>query len=164
MKRKFLVVVVTVLVVLTGIIISQAQPAARTGQLIVTCGENRYELEGELFERCSAGSIKKINLEKTVPQRYDTIATFDVPIHLNKDGSVQFISPLSVTANGSRSGDVLYKVYTYDGTTMLEQSAELELPAEDIDGCIVEVQVRWGNSNNYGGYKYFFAAIYKTDM
>ena len=162
MKREILVIVLTILVVSTGIILSQAMPAARAGQLVVTAGDDRYELEGELFERCSAGKVKKINLEKSVAQRYDTIAAFDVPIHINKDGSVQFTSKFTVSANGPRTGDVLYSVYTYDGKLMIGQSPNLLLPKEDIDGCIVEVQVRWGNANNYSGYKYYFAAIYKA--
>ena len=163
MKRQILVIILTVLVVTAGIIISSGEPAAKQGQLIVTLGDDKYELEGELYERCYGGKAKKNNLEKTVKQRYDSIYTFDVPIHCSKNGEVFFLEKMSVTANGNRTGDVLYTVYSYDGSKMLEQSPKLTLPKDDIDGCIVEVQVKWGNSNNYTGYKYFFAAIYKKD-
>ncbi len=161
MKRRILVIILTVLVVTTGIILSAAEPAAEVGQLIVTSGKNKYELEGELFEQCSGGNVKKINLEKTIRQRYDSIYTFDVPVYAGSYGSVRFLAPMSVTANGSRTGDVLYTVYAYDGSILRDTASDLSLPKKDIDGCIVEVQVRWGNSHNYKGYKYFFAAIYK---
>ena len=163
MKRQFLIIILTVLVVTTGIIISAGEPAATQGQLIVTLGKDKYDLEGERYEQSFGGSIKKFDLEKTVKQRYDSIYTFDVPIHCSKNGDVSFLEKMSVTANGSRTGDVLYTVYSYDGNEILNQSSKLELPKKDIDGCIVEVQVKWGNSNNYTGYKYFFAAIYKRD-
>ena len=163
MKRRFLIIILTVLVVTTGIIISSGEPAASAGQLIVTLGKEKYDLEGERYEQCFGGNVKKINLEKSVKQRYDSIYTFNVPIHCSINGEVSFLEKMSVTANGSRTGDVLYTVYSYDGSIMLKQSPKLTLPKDDIDGCIVEIQVKWGNSNNYTGYKYYFAAIYKKD-
>ena len=161
MKRRILVIILTVLVVSTGIILSAAEPSAEVGQLIVTLGKDKYELEGEMFEHCSGGNVKKINLEKTIRQRYDSIYAFDVPVDADSFGSVKFLSPMSVTANGARNGDVQYTVYSYDGTVLRDKATDLSLPKKDIDGCIVEVEVKWGNAHNYKGYKYFFAAIYK---
>ena len=54
---------------------------------------------------------------------------------------------MSVEVTGDRLGDVLYTVYSYDGKVLAKESKKLELPKEDIDGCLVKIKITWGKKD-----------------
>ena len=71
---------------------------------------------------------------------------------------------MSVEVTGDRLGDVLYTVYSYDGKVLAKESKKLELPKEDIDGCLVKIKITWGEKDtSYLEEDYWFAAMYNTE-
>lgn len=99
----------------------------------------------------------KIDLLSSVP-------SFNVKADVDKDGNVTLKTPMSVEVTGDRLGDVLYTVYSYDGKVLAKESKKLELPKEDIDGCLVKIKITWGKKDtSYLEEDYWFAAMYNTE-
>ena len=45
-----------------------------------------------------------------------------------------------------------------------KESKKLELPKEDIDGCLVKIKITWGKKDtSYLEEDYWFAAMYNTE-
>ena len=82
----------------------------------------------------------------------------------DSNGNVTLKTPMSVEATGDRLGDVLYTVYSYDGKVLVKESKKLELPKEDIDGCLVKIKITWGKKDtSYLEEDYWFAAMYNIE-
>ena len=93
-----------------------------------------------------------------------SVPSFNIKADVDKDGNVTLKTPMSVEVTGDRLGDVLYTVYSYDGKVLAKESKKLELPKEDIDGCLVKIKITWGKKDtSYLEEDYWFAAMYNTE-
>lgn len=70
-----------------------------------------------------------------------------------------------IAFKGNYTGEILYSFYKMDGELIAENLTELEIPtgklSEQLDGCIVQIDVNWGRSKNYVQMRYFVKFIFK---
>lgn len=107
---------------------------------------------------------RSLSAEKSFEDLLSSVPSFNVKADVDKDGNVTLKTPMSVEVTGDRLGDVLYTVYSYDGKVLAKESKKLELPKEDIDGCLVKIKITWGKKDtSYLEEDYWFAAMYNTE-
>ena len=114
------------------------------GSVVLTCDGSKYELPGTEKTRYCNGKIESLSAEKSFEDLLSSVPSFNVKAAVDKDGNVTLKTPMSVEATGDRLGDVLDTVYSYDGKVLAKESKKLELPKEDIDGCLVKIKITWG--------------------
>ena len=128
------------------------------------CDGSKYELPGTEKTRYCNGKSESLSAEESFEDLLSSVPSFNVKADVDKDGNVTLKTPMSVEVTGDRLGDVLYTVYSYDGKVLAKESKKLELPKEDIDGCLVKIKITWGKKDtSYLEEDYWFAAMYNTE-
>ena len=149
MKRKILVGLLTAIIFLACALVINITPKVEKGT-----EKTRY---------CN-GKSESLSAEKSFEDLLSSVPSFNVKADVDKDGNVTLKTPMSVEVTGDRLGDVLYTVYSYDGKVLAKESKKLELPKEDIDGCLVKIKITWGKKDtSYLEEDYWFAAMYNTE-
>ena len=157
MKRKILVGLLTAVIFLACALVINITPKVEKGSVALTCDGSKYELPGN-------GKSESLSAEKSFEDLLSSVPSFNVKADVDKDGNVTLKTPMSVEVTGDRLGDVLYTVYSYDGKVLAKESKKLELPKEDIDGCLVKIKITWGKKDtSYLEEDYWFAAMYNTE-
>ena len=164
MKRKILVGLLAAVIFAAAAFVVNITPGVETGSVVLTCDGNSYELPGEETVRYYGGKTENLSADKSFEERLSSVPSFNVKAAVDKEGSVTLKTPMSVEVKGDILGDVLYTVYSYDGDVLSKASKKLELPKEDIDGCLVKITIKWGEkSKSYLEEDYWFAAMYNTE-
>ena len=153
MKRKILVGLLTAVIFLACALVINITPKVEKGSVVLTCDGSKYELPGTEKTRYCNGKSESLSAEKSFEDLLSSVPSFNIKADVDKDGNVTLKTPMSVEATGDRLGDVLYK-----------ESKKLELPKEDIDGCLVKIKITWGKKDtSYLEEDYWFAAMYNTE-
>lgn len=164
MKRKILVGLLTAVIFLACALVINITPKVEKGSVMLTCDGSKYELPGTEKTRYCNGKSESLSAEKSFEDLLSSVPSFNIKANVDKDGNVTLKTPMSVEVTGDRLGDVLYTVYSYDGKVLAKESKKLELPKEDIDGCLVKIKITWGKKDtSYLEEDYWFAAMYNTE-
>lgn len=164
MKRKILVGLLTAVIFLACALVINITQKVEKGSVVLTCDGSKYELPGTEKTRYSNGKSESLSAEESFEDLLSSVPSFNIKADVDKDGNVTLKTPMSVEATGDRLGDVLYTVYSYDGKVLAKESKKLELPKEDIDGCLVKIKITWGKKvTSYLEEDYWFAAMYNTE-
>ena len=147
MKRKILVGLLTAVIFLACALVINITPKVEKGSVVLTCDGSKYELPGTEKTRYCNGKSESLSAEKSFEDLLSSVPSFNVKADVDKDGNVTLKTPMSVEVTGDRLGDVLYTVYSYDGKVLAKESKKLELPKEDIDGCLVKIKITWGKKD-----------------
>ena len=147
MKRKILVGLLTAVIFLACALVINITPKVEKGSVALTCYGSKYELPGTEKTRYCNGKSESLSAEKSFEDLLSSVPSFNVKADVDKDGNVTLKTPMSVEVTGDRLGDVLYTVYSYDGKVLAKESKKLELPKEDIDGCLVKIKITWGKKD-----------------
>ena len=117
-----------------------------------------------ILDKLKRSGYESLSAEESFEDLLSSVPSFNVKADVDKDGNVTLKTPMSVEVTGDRLGDVLYTVYSYDGKVLAKESKKLELPKEDIDGCLVKIKITWGKKDtSYLEEDYWFAAMYNTE-
>ncbi|WP_294099667.1 hypothetical protein [uncultured Ruminococcus sp.] len=164
MKRKILVGLLAAVIFLACALVINIAPKVEIGSVVLTCDGSSYELPGTEKTRYYNGKTKSLSADESFDTLLSTVPSFNVKAAVDKGGTVTLKTPMSVEVTGDRLGDVLYTVYSYDGKVLSKESKKLELPKEDIDGCLVKIKITWGKKgNSYLEEDYWFAAMYNME-
>ena len=147
MKRKILVGLLTAVIFLACALVINITPKVEKGSVVLTCDGSKYELPGTEKTRYCNGKSESLSAEESFEDLLYSVPSFNVKADVDKDGNVTLKTPMSVEVTGDRLGDVLYTVYSYDGKVLAKESKKLELPKEDIDGCLVKIKITWGKKD-----------------
>ena len=164
MKRKILVGLLAAVIFLACALVINITPKVEIGSVVLTCDGSKYELPGTEKTRYYNGKTESLSADESFEDLLSSVPSFNVKAAVDKDGNVTLKTPMSIEATGDRLGDVLYTVYSYDGKVLVKESKKLELPKEDIDGCLVKIKITWGKKDtSYLEEDYWFAAMYNIE-
>ncbi len=119
------------------------------GTVYVVTSTESVEIEGITYEK----------------QYEDKITEFDVkPLNelsgamkeFNQNGSEN----VAVSFTGVHEGDIFYTVYDMEYNPVYEDKTSLEVPMTLDDGCIVQIEVKWGKPKNNITTRYYFKIRY----
>lgn len=186
MKKKIALVICFAIVIFGVYFALNREPKVDIGKVEIISSDSTISLEGYKIKKVYDNKVNVDYKQPVIMEIFDKIPSVNQDPNFANSGLTESAtqtqtdvtkaetddknvikapSNANLLTRGNYTGEIFYSFYKMNGELIAENLTKLEIPtgklSEQLDGCIVQIDVNWGRTKNYVHTRYFVKFIFE---
>ena len=183
LKRRIALVICFAIVIFGVYFALNREPKVDIGKVEIISSDSTVSLEGYKIKKVYDSKVNVDYKQPVIMEIFDDIPSVNQDPNFANSGLTESatetetetetddknimkaLSNVKLSTKGNYTGEVSYSFYKMNGELIAEDLTKLEIPtgklSEQLDGCIVQIDVNWGRTKNYVQTRYFVKFIFE---